>query len=605
MKMVLLGHRGTGKSKLLERLKIYFATKSPSPRFYDLDREIEFREGKSISQIFQNLGEAGFRELEVRVFREIEQASPELIVSLGAGFNLSAVPNDFERLWVRRKTDSLGRVFLNRPRLNPDISPLEEYLVRLPLRDERYRKYSTEEYLMPEGLEQPNEVEKKILTRNLEGLGGLLTLLPHHFLHEQQLKTKIRTLDVDFFELRDDLLSPEQIQKAASLIPASRLLVSFRKDQSDQWLQEFVRTGVLWDWALELGDCSFGAPEIFSIHHLIPDKLKNFETLDKHIQSLNLPANAMIKLSPLVANFSEAFALLQWQQKDSKHRSILPRSPEGRWAWVRLWLKGRQKINFFKVDQGSAQDQPSLYEWLATPNEPKKFAAVLGNPVFHSRTPIEHEAYFAKDSRPVFAIAINEDEFDFAMEMLADIGMIAAAVTSPLKNRAYRGSHESSLTAKDLATANTLKLNRDRWLAHNTDVDGFRALFNQVTGDKGSVAVWGGGGTLPVIMRVCPRALCFSARTGKLKLEYGDEHKWSRDEIVSCQIEGPRILIWAASPEGSEPPSEWRPEIVVDLNYREDSLAREYALKVNAQYLDGLVMFAEQARAQREFWDRP
>jgi shikimate 5-dehydrogenase/shikimate kinase len=604
MKMVLIGHRGTGKSKLLERMKVYFGSEGQAPGFYDLDREIEFREGKTISQIFEELGEAKFRELESRVFSEISTSAESLVVSLGAGFELSSIPADFECLWVRRKTDSLGRIFLNRPRLNPDVSPLEEYLVRLPLRDERYRKYSTEEYLVPEGHEQPSEIEKKIVMGRLKGVGGVLTLMPHHFLREDQFRKKVRNFDVDYFELRDDLLTTTQLQKAVGLIPQSRLLISFRKTETDQWLQEFVRTNVLWDWALELGNCPFGQPPVFSIHNLIPDKLKNLASLEDHIQTLGLPEGSMIKLAPFVSNFSQALTLLQWQQKDSDHRSVLPRSHDGRWAWIRLWLKGKQKLNFFKVDQGTAADQPSLYEWLATPQEATKFAAVLGDPVFHSRSPIVHRDYFAKMHRPVFAVSVSEDDFVISMAMLSDMGMVAAAVTSPLKSKAYRWAQDASVTAKDLTTANTLKLNRDRWFAHNTDMDGFHALFNQVTGEKTSVGVWGGGGTLPVILKICPQAICFSARTGKMKLEYGDEHKWTRDEIVTMQMEGPRILVWAASPDGAEPPSDWRPEIILDLNYREDSLAREYALKVNAQYIDGLVMFNEQARAQQEFWDR-
>ena len=63
MKLVLLGHRGTGKSLRLGRLKSYYSEIYPDLKYFDLDREIEFREGQTIHQIFEGLGEQSFRQL--------------------------------------------------------------------------------------------------------------------------------------------------------------------------------------------------------------------------------------------------------------------------------------------------------------------------------------------------------------------------------------------------------------------------------------------------------------------------------------------------------------------------------------------------------------
>ncbi|MEZ0392535.1 MAG: shikimate kinase [Pseudobdellovibrionaceae bacterium] len=604
MKLVLLGHRGTGKSQLLERLKTYWKDKSSNLKFFDLDREIEFREGKTISQIFNDAGEKDFRDLEVNVFHDLIRANPEFVISMGAGFPLQHIPADIQRLWVRRKTDFLGRIFLNRPRLNPEMSPLEEYLQRLPLREERYRKHSTDEYLMPEGIESANSIEERIFKEDYRNLGGVLTLLPIHFRSLESLQNRIRNFDVDFFELRDDLLSLQQIQMVTSLLPPRRVLLSLRSAKTNPWIQEFLRTGISWDWALELGACPFGEAPIFSLHQVPRAILQSKESLETFLAEKKIPATSHIKLSPIIESFSELQILLNWQNENPSQRSVLPRSQAGRWGWIRLWLKGRQKINFFRLDQGSALDQPTLFEWMSTPFQIQNFAALLGHPVFHSRTPIEHQAYFQKKGWPVFAIDIEEEEFQKAIELLSFLGLQAAAVTSPLKVKAFQWAQERSPIVQELESANTLFFKDQKWSAHNTDLDGFRFLFSQITGDTQSLAVWGGGGTLPVILKIAPNAIFFSARTGELKREYGDQQKWTRDQIVSMQMEGPRILIWAASPEAQLPPEDWRPEFVLDLNYREDSLAREYALQVNAQYLDGLGMFKEQARAQREFWDR-
>lgn len=605
MKMILIGHRGTGKSELLERIKSYLPKESITHKFFDLDREIEFREGKTIAQIFQDQGEEKFRHLEVQVFEDLIRENKNYVIAVGAGFAVQKIPTDISTLWVRRRTDALGRIFLNRPRLNREVSPLEEYLQRLPFRDERYHRHCTEQYIMPEGLDHSNDIEARIFQRDFKNLGGILTLLPDHFLSESALQERIRSFDCDLFELRDDLLSIEQIQKITSLLPPRRVLMSFRKPKTDPWLQEFVRTGVEWDWALELGPCHWGTPTIYSLHKVESHYLETPETLREFLGRFHFSEKVHLKLSPLVENFEQLEVCMNWQKEDPAHRSLLPRSASGIWNWVRLYLKGRQKINFFRLDQGSASDQPTLYEWMATPFQPQQFAAVLGSPVFHSRTPMEHQSYFEKNQTPVFAIDISESEFETALSFLKSLGLRFAAVTSPLKTLAYQFSSKKSQTAKDLHSANTLFLDdQDLWHCHNTDLEGFAAALAKITGEKNTVAVWGGGGTLPVIRKVCPQAFCFSARTGELKREYGDENQWTRDEIVTMNIEGPRVLIWAATPESEFPPESWKPEFILDLNYREDSLAREYALQAGGQYLDGLMMFKEQARGQREFWDR-
>ena len=71
MKMVLIGHRGVGKSQLLKRMKFYHQLVHPDISYFDLDQEISARQGKSISQVFDECGEAQFRQLERQVFQEL------------------------------------------------------------------------------------------------------------------------------------------------------------------------------------------------------------------------------------------------------------------------------------------------------------------------------------------------------------------------------------------------------------------------------------------------------------------------------------------------------------------------------------------------------
>lgn len=77
--IVLMGFMGSGKSTLGTRL----AAKLDMP-FTDLDRRIESAAGKTIPEIFGELGESAFRELEsealIRVFHE-----PIQVIAIGGG----------------------------------------------------------------------------------------------------------------------------------------------------------------------------------------------------------------------------------------------------------------------------------------------------------------------------------------------------------------------------------------------------------------------------------------------------------------------------------------------------------------------------------------
>ena len=84
MHVVLIGYRGTGKSTVgrlvAERL---------GRAFFDADRCLEERAGKSIKAIFDEQGEAAFRQLEVEVTAELMEAPPA-VLSMGGGVVLRA-----------------------------------------------------------------------------------------------------------------------------------------------------------------------------------------------------------------------------------------------------------------------------------------------------------------------------------------------------------------------------------------------------------------------------------------------------------------------------------------------------------------------------------
>ena len=577
MKILLIGHRGVGKTSLLQRMQIYLRQLEQSKiQVLDLDREIERVHGQSILQLFSSGRESDFRKLEVERFNELIQ-NTQIILSLGAGFPLDQVkiPRGTEVIWVRRVTDSLGRVFLDRPRLNPKVSPLQEFSERKNLREELFAKFCTQVYEVPEGLTSASEIEKRIffpdpLNLDMNG-GGVWTL---------QTGAQNCPVEVDFFELREDLPfagpRPTDPQK---------LIYSFRNSVRDPLFlaeaQMAMSKGAWLDWPVELGPAKIPF-QILSLHERGPG-----ETLQQAAQRLENSTDLLpqhLKFAPRVDNFLELRQGIDWQAQDPQRRSFLPR-----WRWVRLWLRSRQKINFIGSGLGEVQDQPSLYQWMSTPESIpgfSNFAALLGSPVMHSYTPLEHFSYFQSLQAAVYAVHVDEGEWDEALPLLQQMGLRWAAVTSPLKLKA------AELT-QSLIPVNTLYWNGQKWLSINTDEDGFRALLES-SPDLGQVAVWGGGGTLETLKSSLPGARFFAVRTGQERTP------------SELPIE-PDTVVWAASP--SAPPPDlsgwgWRPQVVIDLNYRDDSRAKEYCQRIEARYISGLYMFRVQAQGQRNFWER-
>jgi len=84
MNIALFGFMGVGKSRvgriLAERLSLSFT---------DLDEEIEKRAGKPIPAIFEEVGEAGFRQFESVVSKEVSQRDGQ-VIACGGGTVLNS-----------------------------------------------------------------------------------------------------------------------------------------------------------------------------------------------------------------------------------------------------------------------------------------------------------------------------------------------------------------------------------------------------------------------------------------------------------------------------------------------------------------------------------
>ncbi len=548
--------------------------------YFDLDSEIENKEGGAVSEIFEIKGEAAFRNLEAEVFQKLYPFAQ--MIAVGAGFDLKLIPESAKVVWIRRSTDLQGRIFTDRPRLLQDTDPLSEFEIKRKEREPVFSFRAQFIYTAPEGIalsDKAKELERKFFkscfAETSEIIGGIKTVFPADL-------SKGFFAQPDYFELRDDLLSKNQIKQFASLYGPERCLYSFRAS-SAYHLESYA----LIDQPIEMKNhlqISETKKMIFSSHH---------DDIYEGMRALAEKPQSHLKLSPLIFHWKDLLAGHQWQQKDQKNRSFLPRSPEGRWKWYRLYQKGRQLLNFWYEGQSSAPDQPSFLEWALQPKESESFAAVLGSPVFHSLSPMMHLDFFQIRNHSFFAIDIKEEEWNEALSVLQFIGLKAAAVTAPLKKIAFKYCSHHEPLALELSSVNTMLFESElkKWLGANTDFLGFvKSLEGKELPPP--FVIWGGGGVLSMIKKALPDASAYSARLAKPKTE-------------NCEFHSPLTVIWAASPltQIQFPPDSWQPKTIIDLNYAENSLGRQYALETKSCYQSGFKFFYYQAMEQQKFWN--
>lgn len=635
-KVAIIGHRGTGKTNLARRWAHWMGARATA---IDLDREIERLAGKSTRELFENDGEAEFRFYERKAFREADEESRSrigaFVLSCGAGFDVRLLDDTWKKIWVRRETDADGRIFFDRPRLDPELHPREESQKRFKIRSAGFREAADRQYWLSEGEDDPAEhlwARDLFDEDSISSIGGTITLLPEGNLVES-LHRYLRW-GVARIEIRDDLFPHSQyplLWEYLLTLPAERLLISFRAPAERSFTFQHVRqqigrddaVSVMVDWAF---DESLIQPQelpielrnlvahpkvllVASRHQALTLETRLlWETLERELVSLlqHDRKRLVMKLALVINDFSELKAGHDWVMEAIDGRVFLPMSPESenhpRWTWYRLWRGSEvpHGLNFWKDGAGSASDQPSFSSWWRrerfasrsnNKNGRQPFAAVLGDPIHHSRTPLEHDRFFTTKGLPIFAISVRRSEADLALPFLQSLGLVAAAVTSPLKEVCGTYFHATG-------AINTIAQSPSGWLATSTDEAGFAALWKEAEvwierfQLRREIVVWGGGGVLSALEPTLRQATQAQGRLQFMRASQPDVIDWSPD-----------IVIWASGSSRGSWPANFQPRLIVDLAYSDDSEARAIALQLKSRYVSGLTMFRVQAEKQREFWN--
>ena len=106
MRYFLIGYKSSGKSTLGRML-----ARQMNLRFIDLDELIEEREGKTIPQLYNSLGDEGFRIREWEALKEVIQHD-DVVVALGGGApchcdNMNLIEEYGESIYIRHDNETL------------------------------------------------------------------------------------------------------------------------------------------------------------------------------------------------------------------------------------------------------------------------------------------------------------------------------------------------------------------------------------------------------------------------------------------------------------------------------------------------------------------
>ncbi|HRE50782.1 MAG TPA: shikimate kinase [Flavitalea sp.] len=135
MKIFLIGFMGSGKTHWGERL-----ARSLRIPFFDLDKEIVDKEGRSIPEIFAESGEEQFRIVEKQLLESLIETQSSMVLSCGGGTpcffnNIELMKKNGLTVWLNTPVDILMQRLLKekneRPLLkNMADSEMKAYIVR-------------------------------------------------------------------------------------------------------------------------------------------------------------------------------------------------------------------------------------------------------------------------------------------------------------------------------------------------------------------------------------------------------------------------------------------------------------------------------------------
>lgn len=254
----------------------------------------------------------------------------------------------------------------------------------------------------------------------------------------------------------------------------------------------------------------------------------------------------------------------------------------------------------------------------------KLFRVIGDERVAHSLSPRMHNAVLAKAgiAGSYQAWPVQPEALASAMDEFRVLGLAGANVTVPHKQAVAGMLDELHGYAVELGAVNTIVVQGDRLIGHNTDVPGFRAAVESqgvVIESLACVVVGAGGAARAVALSLREagaKRVCVAGRSlGKVK-RLADDLKVEAcglgdlaDLTAACDLVVNATSVSCASESADMAamvgalPLNQRARMVVDINYgRSDNLWEQWASSHSIRFMDGLAMLAHQARESFGLW---
>lgn len=164
--IVLVGLMGCGKSSVGRRLASRLGL-----RFVDADIEIEAAAGKSIPEIFEDYGEAHFRDREHLVIRRLLASGPHVLATGGGAYMRADTREAIRRagisVWLKAELDVLMRRVMRRND-RPLLKTIDPEQRMRDLMAERYPVYGEADVTI-----ESRDVSHEVVVKDI--IGALVT----------------------------------------------------------------------------------------------------------------------------------------------------------------------------------------------------------------------------------------------------------------------------------------------------------------------------------------------------------------------------------------------------------------------------------------------
>ncbi|MCQ2083978.1 MAG: shikimate kinase [Bacteroidaceae bacterium] len=164
-RIFLTGFMGAGKTTLGRAL-----AKADNMQFIDLDQYIENRYMKTVSQIFEQMGESRFREIESRMLRETGEIDNVVIATGGStpliGDNMDYMLRQGQTVYLQCANETLSRRLKEARSKRPLIAGMDDKTLDEYIEHETARRepgYLRSRYICPgDRLESRSQIDETV-----------------------------------------------------------------------------------------------------------------------------------------------------------------------------------------------------------------------------------------------------------------------------------------------------------------------------------------------------------------------------------------------------------------------------------------------------------